>query len=96
MVKCNNIRTIGNFSFSDWEEIMKKQVKIFMIIVVIAVIEIFGVYIFKDRNQETLHVKHNVTKVSAQWRNFIQRMQTLSNYLQKNYLILKNYRDKLQ
>ena len=44
---------------------MKKPIKFFLITGIVIVIGLFGVYIFKGRNQETIHVKHNVTKVSA-------------------------------
>ena len=44
---------------------MKKPIKFFLITGIVIVIGIFGVYIFKGRNQETIHVKHSVTKISA-------------------------------
>lgn len=44
---------------------MKKPIKFFLITGIVIVIGLFGVYIFKGRNQETIHVKHNVTKISA-------------------------------
>lgn len=44
---------------------MKKKTKVILLIVSLIAIGLAGIYIFKDKNEETIHVNHNVSKISS-------------------------------